>query len=105
MSILILDDNGEVSETQREPVLGDYIQITDGSHITKKRYYPPTQPDKESSERAWRNGELERTDRLAVITDYPYTEILVRYRKALRNYPGGENFPNTDRPTKPQNIK
>lgn len=45
--------------------------------------------------RIWRNQELERTDFLAVVPDYPYKEQLTAYRQALRDWPATTDFPDT----------
>lgn len=41
----------------------------------------------------WRNSELDRTDLLMTVSDYPYKEALVVYRAALRDWPSTEDFP------------
>ena len=43
----------------------------------------------------WRNSELERTDSLMLLSDYPYKEQLTVYRQALRDWPATEDFPDT----------
>ena len=52
----------------------------------------------EDEQREWRNSELERTDILAVLPDYPNKEALLAYRQALRDWTATEDFPET-RPT------
>ena len=58
----------------------------------------PTQAEldaqKESQERQWRDSELERTDTLALLPDYPQAEALLVYRQALRDWTDSEDFPN-----------
>ena len=48
----------------------------------------------------WRNSELERTDSLMLLSDYPYKEQLTAYRQALRDWPSTPEFPDT-RPVGP----
>jgi hypothetical protein len=52
----------------------------------------------ENEAKEWRDSELERTDLLMVVPDYPYKTQLEAYRQALRDWPSSENFPET-RPT------
>lgn len=54
-------------------------------------------PTKEDTERAWRDSELERTDELVLLPDYPVD--LLPYRVSLRDYPSQPDFPNGIRPT------
>ena len=55
-------------------------------------------PSKEQLERMWRNSELERTDTLMLLDDYPQKDGLAAYRQALRDWPSTDDFPDT-RPT------
>jgi len=41
----------------------------------------------------WRNSELERTDVLMLLPDYPYKNQITVYRQALRDWPSTEDFP------------
>ena len=65
---------------------------------------PPTLSSKELAEqkieegRTWRDGELEKTDTLYLLDDYPDKDKLKTYRQALRDWPSTSDFPNT-RPT------
>lgn len=72
-----------------------------------EEYQEPTPPEPteeelaqqaEAEARQWRNSELERTDLLAVLPDYPNKEALLVYRQALRDWTATEDFPET-RPT------
>ena len=59
----------------------------------------PTEEDfeklhKENS-RAWRDSELERTDNLSLLTDFPKKTELAAYRTKLRDWPTTSDFPNT----------
>ena len=52
-----------------------------------------------AEERGWRNGELERTDTLSLVSDFPKKTELTAYRKALRDWPASADFPDeTKRP-------
>ena len=48
--------------------------------------------------RAWRDRELNRTDKFVTTTDHPEHTALMAYRVALRNWPSTDSFPDT-RPT------
>ena len=52
----------------------------------------------EQQAREWRDSELVRTDSLFGLTDHPDHSKIVDYRKALRDWPSTEDFPDT-RPT------
>jgi len=56
--------------------------------------------DKEVIEREWRNSELKDADILFNIAmdDGKNTTAISAYRKALRDYPANDNFPNGKRP-------
>lgn len=47
----------------------------------------------EDDERQWRNDELNATDLLSILTDYPLSENLMAYRQALRDWPSTDDFP------------
>ena len=53
---------------------------------------------KQTEERIWRDGELDKTDTLYLLDDYPDKDKLKTYRQALRDWPSTSNFPDT-RPT------
>lgn len=52
-------------------------------------------PANRTAEREWRDSELDKTDSLALLPDYPNTAILLEYRQALRDWPSTVEFPNT----------
>jgi hypothetical protein len=54
-------------------------------------------PTKADHEREWRDSELERTDALVILPDYPAD--LTAYRQLLRDYPQTVDFPNGERPS------
>jgi len=92
---------------------GDYLEYThDNGMIEKKYYYTPTIPspteileEKTTQEKQWRDSELERTDKLASIKDYPYYYATISYRENLRDYPTSVDFPNGERPALDKTIK
>jgi hypothetical protein len=45
--------------------------------------------------RMWRDMELERTDTLHLLDDYPNASNLTTYRAALRAWPSTADFPDT----------
>ena len=52
----------------------------------------------EAEARDWRNAELNRTDTLSLLTDFPKKTELAAYRTKLRDWPSTSDFPDT-RPT------
>lgn len=101
-------ENIIIGELQDFP---EYVDVTDiyvgagWSLNSDGSYSQPVKVKAESVERAWRNEQLKKTDAFVNLTDYPDKESLIRYRKSLRDFPEKQGFPNSDRPTKPQNIK
>ena len=59
----------------------------------------PTEVEIERSERAWRDGELNRTDKFVTVTDHPEHTAIMAYRVALRDWPGTDSFPSGTKPT------
>ena len=53
---------------------------------------------KDVEERSWRDLQLEKTDILSLLNDYPNKVGLMNYRNALRDYPAQPDFPNGQRP-------
>lgn len=53
------------------------------------------EPSRETTERNWRNKELDATDKYMAVSDYPYKEQLAQWRQILRDWPSTENFPET----------
>tara|TARA_R110000765_G_scaffold221914_1_gene325959 strand:- start:123 stop:419 length:297 start_codon:yes stop_codon:yes gene_type:complete len=49
----------------------------------------------EVSERQWRDGELEATDKAAQTPDWPNRDNILLYRQALRDWPSTSDFPET----------
>ncbi len=60
---------------------------------------PPTLSSKDIAEqkqqeaRSWRNAELDRTDTLYLVDDYPDKDKLKTYRQELRDWPSTADFP------------
>ena len=50
---------------------------------------------KTQEERMWRDAELQRTDSLSLLTDYPAASALTTYRQELRDWPSTDDFPDT----------
>ena len=84
-------------------VEGNYLYaVYSGALILESVVSMPSEVKlKTTVERTWRNSELDRTDPLALLPDYPRdgTDLLA-YRKALANYPSKLGFPYADRPKK-----
>ena len=49
----------------------------------------------EAEARDWRNAELNRTDTLSLLTDFPKKTELAAYRTKLRDWPSTSDFPDT----------
>jgi hypothetical protein len=65
-----------------------------------EHWEPETTPELTADEiaeeaRSWRNVELQRTDSLMLLPDYPGKEALTTYRQALRDWPSTADFPDT----------
>ena len=56
---------------------------------------------KSNQERKWRDRELNNSDWIVPLTDYPQHADYLTYRQELRDYPAQVDFPNGDRPVKP----
>ena len=54
-----------------------------------------TKTAQEAEARDWRNSELDRTDPLSLLTDYPKKTELAAYRTKLRDWPSTSEFPDT----------
>ena len=51
--------------------------------------------EQEFEARQWRDSELDRTDTLSLLTDYPKKTELLAYRTKLRDWPSTLDFPDT----------
>ena len=56
---------------------------------------------KSNQERKWRDRELNNSDWIVPLTDYPQHADYLTYRQELRDYPAQADFPNGDIPVKP----
>lgn len=57
----------------------------------------------EKDAREWRNKELQETDFIVALTDFPNHAAWMTYRQELRDWPSTEDFPNI-KPTAPAEI-
>ena len=74
---------------------GDLWNEDDGwSHPVK------TTEELEAEARLWRDLELQSTDFIIPLSDYPNRDAWITYRQELRDWTDTDNFPNT-KPTKP----
>jgi len=86
-----------------DAVEGDWIRITrpNGTSTEKQFHEVPEPSEEELANEAidWRDGELEATDWVVPVTDYPQHSKYMAYRRALRDWPAdAENFP-ANKPT------
>ena len=72
----------------------DYVEL--GNHFNSTEFYFYSI----EFYRKWRNKELEKTDFIVPLTDYPNRDAWITYRQELRDWTTTEDFPNT-KPTKP----
>ena len=59
-----------------------------------------SQEEIEAEARAWRNYEIQSTDFIVPLTDYPNYTAWMAYRQELRDWPSTASFPDT-KPIKP----
>ena len=89
------------SETKLSNNLTRYL-FEDGSYIDKEAIDTSSLPSetekKQILARAWRDQELRESDWIVPTTDHPQHSAYITYRKALRDWPSTEDFPDT-RPT------
>lgn len=84
----VLDPSGNVeniiiaSEAFVKSNYSNYELVVDSSDALKN-----------AKAREWRDSELERTDVLILLPDYPYTDQLITYRQALRDWTSTPDFP------------
>ena len=98
-----------LTNPNQEPVDGDLIRyIYDSGDIVEKHFVAETVLTEEEKlqekiikERSWRDKELNKTDYIVPLTDYPQHADYLTYRQELRGYPAQVGFPNGDRPVKP----
>jgi len=100
-----------LSNPDQDPVTGDFVryEYEDGASL-EIQYREPKPPLTEEKlqeikaiqEREWRNSELAATDWIVQIPDHPKKLAYTAYRKQLRDYPNQPDFPNGERPIKPE---
>jgi hypothetical protein len=59
-----------------------------------------TTEELETGARGWRNSELEESDFIVPLTDYPNRDAWITYRQELRDWTATDDFPDT-KPTAP----
>jgi hypothetical protein len=62
-----------------------------------------SQEEIETEARAWRDIELQSTDFIVPLTDYPNRSAWLTYRQELRDWTATEDFPDT-KPTAPAEL-
>jgi hypothetical protein len=70
---------------------GDEVAIMRGNLVISTTHYDTPEDDA----RAWRDVELQRTDALIMLPDYPNKDRLTSYRARLRGWPAHGTFPTT----------
>lgn len=88
-----------ISRPGQEPADGDIIEIHhENGAVQTKEFHVPAEPsleERKSSERRWRNMELDATDWIVPVTDHPQHAAYMAYRQALRDWPSTDAFPDT----------
>ena len=77
---------------------GDFVRkvFISGAYEEVVYSIPPEPVDgQELFGKEWRDEQLNQTDILMTVPDYPYKEQLTAYRQALRDWPATEDFPDT----------
>lgn len=106
INVISLDENGvcvSVKSVKEGYVLQANEMVSDDfdASIMGKTYdaeagiFAFTQAQLEERARSWRNKELDRTDTLMLLPDYPNKDALTVYRQALRDWPSTDAFPDT----------
>lgn len=100
------------SSRNDNPIDGDFIKIThsNGDYEKKTFWSSPvtvlgteaeeTQKYLENESRYWRNLELQQTDFIVPLSDYPNRDAWLTYRQELRDWTDTSDFPET-KPSKP----
>ena len=101
MEIIAWNEETDTAITpERLPEHGEWCNYIDGPRERKCQYSP--QPEIQATacdEREWRDSELNKTDKLMILPDFPEKSKLEAYRKNLRDYPNSRDFPNCERPS------
>ena len=75
----------------------DFVRANTSEGDTYAEVLPPDPTDhqKESSARVWRDRQLLDTDFIVPLTDHPQRDAYITYRQKLRDWPSTSDFPNT----------
>ena len=91
------------SSRHDSPNHGDLLSyVYDNGTTLEKTHYDPT-PTAEQIEweaKEWRDNELQATDFILPLSDYPNRDAWITYRQQLRDWTATDDFPDT-KPTKP----
>lgn len=82
--------SGHWVEAQDEFGVGDLYDEINGFSV-----YIKTSEELESEAREWREAELQSTDFIVPLTDYPNRDAWMTYRTTLRDWPSTSDFPDT----------
>jgi hypothetical protein len=91
------------SSRNNSPNHGDLLRYVydNGTTLEKKHHDPtPTTEEIEREAKEWRNSELQNTDFIVPLSDYPNRDAWLTYRQELRDWTATDDFPDT-KPTKP----
>lgn len=79
----------------------DLLQYTyDNSTVVKKHFIVEEDISEVTIAREWRDAELQATDFIVPLTDYPNHALWLTYRQELRDWTSTDTFPDT-KPIKP----
>jgi len=96
------------SNRNDNPIEGDFVEYTyENGNIIKNYYHETVDISEEEIEiefaKNWRNSELNKTDFIVPLTDFPNHAAWITYRQTLRDWTTTEDFPNT-KPTAPAEL-
>lgn len=105
----ILNQINLTDSTRNEnPISGDILRYkyTDGT-IIEKQLHIASEEELQSkianNAKTWRNKELQSTDFIVPLTDFPNHAAWITYRQQLRDWTATQDFPNT-KPTAPAEL-
>ena len=88
-----------ITNPGQDPVDGDWIKDTHDDGMVMEHQFQgvlvPTEDEKKSSARGWRDQELAATDIISMVTDHPQNAAYKTYRQKLRDWPSTSDFPDT----------
>ena len=95
MIYIIKNDAGE--EVNRISADEDFMEANyKGKYeLDVFKFYESEDEQKQVEARAWRNEELNKSDKFITITDHPDREKFLAYRVKLRDWPSTSDFPDT----------